>query len=198
MKGCFECTPRPPLQQLILLWHASDERGPRVSPLAVLNHTQLLSRWDQQLKDQQGWGTLMAVPAVGCWPNANAANRSRPRAFSFFLSRVIFWTGPMPGPMRPHAAPCGPMRPHAPGVSAGTPAISAHRTRLSPSYAYYVTALLGACARPHWIKSPYPRSLPALRPLVFLLQVADLSFDLRLFQVLRLSHDVKDLAPHTG
>jgi hypothetical protein len=52
--------------------------------------------------------TLMAVPAVGCWPNTNAANSSRPRAFSFFLSRVIFWTGPIHA--RPHAAPCGPMR----------------------------------------------------------------------------------------
>jgi hypothetical protein len=39
--------------------------------------------------------TLMAVPAVGCWPNANAANSSRPRAFFFFLcSRVIYWTSP--------------------------------------------------------------------------------------------------------
>ena len=46
-EGVFECTPRNPLQQLILLWHSSDERGLRVSPLAVLNHAQLLSRWDQ-------------------------------------------------------------------------------------------------------------------------------------------------------
>jgi hypothetical protein len=59
----------------------------------------------------------MAVP-VGCWPNANAANSSRPRAFFFFLPRAnvlfcfVFWTGPMhvPGPMRSHAAPCGLMR----------------------------------------------------------------------------------------
>jgi hypothetical protein len=43
----FECTPRNPLQQLILLWHSSDERGYCVSPLAVLNHAQLLSRWGQ-------------------------------------------------------------------------------------------------------------------------------------------------------
>jgi hypothetical protein len=28
----------------------------------------------------QGWGDLMAVPAVGCWPNANAANSSGPTA----------------------------------------------------------------------------------------------------------------------
>jgi hypothetical protein len=46
-EGAFECTPRNPLQQLILLWHSSDDRGFRVSPLAVLNHAQLLSRWDQ-------------------------------------------------------------------------------------------------------------------------------------------------------
>jgi hypothetical protein len=78
----------------------------------------------------------MAV-LVGCWPNANAANSSRPRAFSFFIFRVICWTG-RPGaarcgpmwphatscdPMRPHAAPCGPMHlwPHAPGFSARAP-----------------------------------------------------------------------------
>jgi hypothetical protein len=69
---------------------------------------------------------LMAVP-VGCWPNANAANSSRPRAFFFFLPRLFFWTGPMPGApcgparpgARPGATPCGPspshmIRPHAP------------------------------------------------------------------------------------
>jgi hypothetical protein len=40
-EGVFECTPRNPLQQPILLWHSSDERGFRVSPLAVLNHAHL-------------------------------------------------------------------------------------------------------------------------------------------------------------
>jgi hypothetical protein len=41
------------LQQLILLWHASDEQGPtRVSPLAVLHRARLfISRWCRLLLD---------------------------------------------------------------------------------------------------------------------------------------------------
>jgi hypothetical protein len=84
----------------------------------------------------------MAV-LVGCWPNANAADISRPAPFLSFFPRLFFF-GRAPcqapcGPMRPHAAPCNPMRPHAapaaapcgpthhtPGFSAGTPG---HRDR---------------------------------------------------------------------
>jgi hypothetical protein len=56
----------------------------------------------------------MAVP-VGCWPNANAVNSSRPAPFFFFLSRAnCFFDGPHARPHAKHyAAPCGPMRPHA-------------------------------------------------------------------------------------
>jgi hypothetical protein len=63
-----------------------------------------------------------AVP-VGCWPNANAANSSRPRAFFFFLPRAsllfVFWTSDGPRDARCQCqAPCGPVRPqirpHAP------------------------------------------------------------------------------------
>jgi hypothetical protein len=76
-EGMFECTPRNPLQQLILLWHSSDERGLRVSPLA---HSGAQSR--------------LAGEQVGSVIN-RSANSSRPRAFSFFIySRVIFWTRP--------------------------------------------------------------------------------------------------------
>jgi hypothetical protein len=58
----------------------------------------------------------MAVP-VGCWPNANAADISRPAPFLSFFPRLFFF-GRAPcqapcGPMRPHAAPCNPMRPRA-------------------------------------------------------------------------------------
>jgi hypothetical protein len=78
----------------------------------------------------------MAVPAVGCWPNANAANSSRPRAFFFSFPGYFFGRAPYQAPcdpmrphascdpMRPHAAPCGPMRPHASGFSAGAPGSS--------------------------------------------------------------------------
>jgi hypothetical protein len=45
MKGYFECTPTNfLLQQLILLWHASDERGLRVSPLAPTSGAPSLAR----------------------------------------------------------------------------------------------------------------------------------------------------------
>ena len=47
---------------------------------------------------------MMAVP-VGCWPNANAANSSRPRAFFSFFSGLFFGRPHA----KPHAAPCGPM-----------------------------------------------------------------------------------------
>jgi hypothetical protein len=80
----------------------------------------------------------MAVP-VGCWPNANAANISRPRAFFFLSSPGRFFVldgaphashhAARCGPVRPGAAPFGPMRPHAPcnpmhrgpGFPAGAP-----------------------------------------------------------------------------
>jgi hypothetical protein len=72
------------------------------------------------------------------------------RLFSSFLcSWVIFWTGPMPGPMlRPHAAPCGPMHrgfplgPQCPGAqqcpavpcaNAQQPAASSQRSAVPSS-----------------------------------------------------------------
>jgi hypothetical protein len=92
------------LQQLILLWHASDERGLRVSPLAVLHHAQLLSRWDQQQIDQLGWDTLMAVP-VGCWPNANAAIAAGAARLFFFFAGLFFLDGPHAKPIVPLSSP---------------------------------------------------------------------------------------------
>jgi hypothetical protein len=78
-EGVFECTPRNPLQQPILLWHSSDERGLRVSPLA-------LAASGAQLRP--------AIEQVGSVTN-RSANSSRPRAFFFFLCPwVIFWTRP--------------------------------------------------------------------------------------------------------
>jgi hypothetical protein len=91
----------------------------------------------------------MAV-AVGCWPNANAANSSRPCA-CFFLPRTIcfyFLDGPHAtlnyatcqapcGPVRPHAAPlrahaapCGSMQPHA--APCGAAPCTMHRRGFLP------------------------------------------------------------------
>jgi hypothetical protein len=105
----FECTPRNPMQQLTLLWHSSDERGLRVSPspLAVLNHAQLLrgggvlvasSREPPPLAlDQRGIaGVSVSVTgrAAQCWhqpPSPPLSALRSPMAFSAFLVLVAPW-----------------------------------------------------------------------------------------------------------
>jgi hypothetical protein len=78
----------------------------------------------------------MAVP-VGCWPNANAANSSRPCAFFSFFSGLFFGRAPCEapceapcGPMRPHAAPCG----HAVPCTGGFRSDPCHHCLHKPHY----------------------------------------------------------------
>jgi hypothetical protein len=81
-------------------------------------------------RDRYFDGSASGLLAHECWPNANAANSSRPRAFFF---RVIVWTAPCqaPCPMRPHAAPCtgvfrsGPSRFWTPGAHCSLTAAAA-------------------------------------------------------------------------
>jgi hypothetical protein len=98
-EGVFESTPR---NGSLATTHSSLalQRRARASCLSPPSGAQSRSDIEQVgsvINRSAGMGHfdgLMAVPAVGCWPNANAANSSRPRAFFFFLcSRVIFWTG---------------------------------------------------------------------------------------------------------
>jgi hypothetical protein len=107
---------------------------------------------------------LMAVP-VGCWPTTPTQQIAAGRApFFSLLPRVIFWTGPMPSPMRhgaapcmrPGAAPCGPM-PHAPGVSARAPPPLAPASCLLPVGSCLLSAaccctcyLIAAGSTQHW------------------------------------------------
>jgi hypothetical protein len=74
----------------------------------------------------------MAVP-VGCWPNANAANSSRPRAFFSFFPGLIFYFFPLEERKKG-----GPMRPHAPGFPAGAPATTTSFDFLTTNLAFVV------------------------------------------------------------
>jgi hypothetical protein len=75
-KGVFECTPRNPLQQLTLLWHSSDDRGFRLSPLG------------------SGAQSRPAIEQVGSVINRSAAGLAP--FLSFFVPGLFFGRARIP------------------------------------------------------------------------------------------------------